>query len=196
MKPAWPSWGYSLKGPTMRWPKSLSVSRWTRGRPRKCRNAEGGHGIERVVLSYVRWTTGKKSGSSSCPLRRDAGGRECPKRIWPKSGRGSKRVRESCVCVFVCLFVFVHVCNTSVGMFILKLQYVQVFTYSMLTITYYILSYVNRTWETFCTTFSLFEQRFVPIKCQTSGKKREQNQRIRIMVNLVCLKFARLFCPV
>lgn len=80
-------------------------------------------------------------------------------------------------------------------MFILKLQYVQVFTYSMLNITYYILSYVNGTWKTFCTTFSLFEQRFVPIKCQTSGKK-EQNQRIRIMVNLVCLKFARLFCPV
>lgn len=38
----------------MRWPKSLSVSRWTRGRPRKCRNAEGGRAIERVVLSYVR----------------------------------------------------------------------------------------------------------------------------------------------
>lgn len=56
-------------------------------------------------------------------------------------------------------------------MFILKLQYVQVFTYRMLTITYYILSYVNGTWKTFCT-FSLFEQRFVPIKCQTSGKKR------------------------
>lgn len=60
-------------------------------------------------------------------------------------------------------------------MFILKLQYVQVFTYRMLTITYYILSYVNRTWKTFFffffTTFSLFEQRFVPIKCQTSGKK-------------------------
>lgn len=113
-----------------------------------------------------------KSGSSSFSLRRDAGGRNRPKRNRPKSGQGSKRVRESCVCVFVCLFVFVHVCNTSVGMFILKLQYVQVFTYSMLTITYYILSYVNGTWKTFCTTFSLFEQRFVPIKCQTSGKKR------------------------
>lgn len=66
----------------------------------------------------------------------------------------------------------------------------------MLTIKYYILRVMlTKTWNTFCTTFSLFEQRFVPIKCQTSGKK-EQNQRIWIMVNLVCLKFARLFCPV
>lgn len=63
----------------------------------------------------------------------------------PKRGQGSKRVGESCVC----LFVFVHVCNTSVGMFILKLQYVEVFTYRMLTITYYILSYVNGTWKPF-----------------------------------------------
>ena len=47
----------------------------------------------------------------------------------------SESERESCVC----LFVFVHVRKTSVGMFILKLQYVQVFTYRMLTIKYYIL---------------------------------------------------------
>lgn len=61
----------------------------------------------------------------------------------------AKAAREWERVVFVCLFVFVHVCNTSVGMFILKLQYVEVFTYRMLTITYYILSYVNGTWKPF-----------------------------------------------
>lgn len=85
--------------------------------------------------------------------------------IW----RGRKRERERVV--FVCLF-FVHVRKTSVGMFILKLQYVQVFTYRMLTIKYYILRVMLMRHDTFCTTFSLFEQRFVPIKCQTSGKKK------------------------
>lgn len=68
-------------------------------------------------------------------------------------------------------------------MLILKLQYVQVFTYRMLTITYYILSYVNRTWKTFCTTFSLFEQRFVPIKCQTSKKKKKKRTKSTYMNN-------------
>lgn len=92
------------------------------------------------------------------------------------------------------VFVFVHVRKTSVGMFILKLQYVQVFTYRMLTIKYYILPVMFMRHDTFCTTFSLFEQRFVPIKCQTSGKKRTKH--IRIMVTFVCLKFAWLFCPV
>lgn len=95
--------------------------------------------------------------------------------MWPRQ-QESERERE--LCLFVCLFVFVHVCNTSVGMFILKLQYVQVFTYRMLTITYYILSYVNGTWKIFCTTFSLFEQRFVPIKCQTSGEKKKNKTNV------------------
>lgn len=54
-----------------------------------------------------------------------------------------ERARESCVC----LFVFVHVRKTSVGMFILKLQYVQVFTYHMLTIKYYILQVMLRRHE-------------------------------------------------
>lgn len=67
--------------------------------------------------------------------------------------RGSKerereRERESCVC----LFVFVHVRKTSVGMFILKLQYVQVFTYRMLTIKYYILRVMLMRHDIFCTT--------------------------------------------
>jgi len=39
-----------------------------------------------------------------------------------------------------------------------------------------------------------FEQRFVPIKCQTSGeKKRTKTNVYEIMVNFVCLKFARFY---
>lgn len=35
--------------------------------------------------------------------------------------------------------------------------------------------------DTFCTTFSLFEQRFVPIKCQTSGKKNKTKTKLTYM---------------
>lgn len=109
----------------------------------------------------------------------------------PKQGKEA-RVRESCVC----LFVFVHVRKTSVGMFILKLQYVQVFTYRMLTIKYYILRVMLMRHDTFCTTFSLFEQRFVPMKCQTSGKKKRTKSTYMNYGEVSMLKFARLFCPV
>lgn len=35
--------------------------------------------------------------------------------------------------------------------------------------------------DTFCTTFSLFEQRFVPIKCQTSEKKTTKTTKLTYM---------------
>lgn len=47
----------------------------------------------------------------------------------------------------------------------------------------------------FVTTFSLFEQGFVPIKCHTSGKKRTKSTYMNYG-ELVRLKFARFFCPV
>lgn len=74
-----------------------------------------------------------KSSSSNCSLWIEAGG--CLSK-WRMAKGARQQKKESCV---FCLFVFVHVCKTSVGMFILKLKYVQVFTYCMLTIKYNIL---------------------------------------------------------
>ena len=138
------------------------------------------------TMGEERATVGMNAGNSiRTRLSKD-------KQSRPKHGKAA-RVRERVV--FVCLFVFVHVRKTSVGMFILKLQYVQVFTYRMLTIKYYILRVMLMRHDTFCTTFSLFEQRFVPMKCQTSGKK-EQKSTYMNYGEVSMLKFARLFCPV
>lgn len=114
-KPASQSWGYSLKGPTTRWPKSLCVSRQTHARPRKCRNAE--LECSERVLCCLEWDTrrdveegesGSSSGSSSvCTDAEKSEG-------YPKSGggpsvaeagRGRVRKRESCVCLFSCMCV-------------------------------------------------------------------------------------------
>lgn len=174
-KRALPLWGYSPKGPTMRWPKSLCVLRQTHAQQRKCRSVVP----KRIIKSCVVYSRNYSRVGRGAAVHRSNRLRwtleTASERVCPKSSKGGPNMAWQHEWE-LCLFVFVHVCKTSVGMFILKLKYVQVFTYRMLTIKYYILRVIVMRHDTFCTTFSLFWAEICSNKVPNQWKKkRKQN---------------------